>query len=318
MPPVLSETKCLANDPVTVPKGPNKGLFAYLISFTDSFGGLTAAQRQPLYQAAQKAIDGLQSSDIVQPGEQYADLNAPQFIATATSTLRGTLRYQLDTSTSSQGPCAGQFLGFGSGCSLNGQDCHLFCSADQTQAGQPANATPDHWDVFGIVRSSWTYTTLSGQVVAQNQPNETDNSGTEFLINLFVAYNNGQWQVSTKIPDNPTGYIATSPSCEAANNLVTQTGAGTYTSITLPGNPDDTIEWNTNDGSNAAAGCLLAARAFPRTNNPATPTPNPKPFALCLYRFGVLLALDNGAHSLWPNLPLSDAYEQGIAQHIPV
>jgi hypothetical protein len=43
---------------------------------------------------------------------------------------------------------------------------------------------------------------------------------------------------------------------------------------------------------------------------------HPKLFARCLYRFGVLLALDNAEHSLRPNLPLADAYEQNIAQHI--
>jgi len=36
----------------------------------------------------------------------------------------------------------------------------------------------------------------------------------------------------------------------------------------------------------------------------------------CLYRFGVLLALDNVTRSFWPNLPLADAYEQNVARHI--
>jgi len=320
VPPVVSQTKCLANDPVPIMKGPNKGLSAYLITFSVSFNDLTPAQQQPLFQAVQKALDALQSGDTVQPGEKYADTNAPQFIATATSTLHATLRFQLDTNTGSQGACAGIFFGPGPGCSVNGQDCHLLCDVDQSQAppGEGPKATPGLWDVFGIVRSTWTYTTPNGQIVAQNQPDEADNSGTEYAINLYIAYVSGQWQVTTKAPLNSNFVPVFSPSCEAAYYLVTQIGSNTYSNINLPGNPNDTINWNINDGSNLAAGCLLTAVAIPPQNNNPTPAPivNPKPFAHCLYRFGVLLALDSAAHTLWPNLPVADAYEQSIAQHI--
>lgn len=311
VPPIVSETKCLSNDLVPIMKGPNKGLSAYLITFTASISDLTAAQQQPLFSAAQTALDALQSSDMVQPGEQYADLNAPQFTATATSTLRATLRYQLDISTGSQGVCVGIFFGFGSGCNINGQDCHHFCTAP----GQAAKVPPGSLSVFGIVLSFWTYTTLKGQIVAQNQPDETDNLGNEFLVNLFITYASGQWRVTTKTPDNPAVFIASSPSCEAANYLVTQTDYTPYSSITPPGNPNDTTFWNTNDGANPAAGCLLSAIDQTSQNNTQTLTPiaTPKPFARCLYRFGVLLALDHAAHTLWPNLPLADAYEQNIA-----
>lgn len=315
VPPVVSQTQCLANDPVPVMKGPNKGLTAYLITFSASFNNLTPAQQQPLFQAAQKALDALQSSDTVQPGEKYADMNALGFIATATTSLRATLSFQLDTGLSA--PCVGVFFqNFGATCSINGQNCHLFCDANQTQSGQPTSATPGRWNVFAIVRSTWTYTTLNGQVVAQNQPDEADNFGNEYLINLYLLYANGQWQVSTKSPDNPTNFLADMPSCEAGNYLVTQTGYTTYSNINLPGNPNATINWSAGNGSNLAAGCLLAATALPPQTNPATPVPTPPPFAHCLYRFGVLLALDSEAHTLWPNLPVADAYEQNIAQHI--
>src|SRR5579863_4603550 len=200
VPPVVSQTSCLGNDPMPVMKGPNKGLSAHVITFSASFNNLTPAQQQPLFQAVQKTLDALKSSDTVQPGEKYADMNAPQFIATATTTLRATLRFQLDTNTGSQGSCAGIFYGPGPGCSINGQDCHLLCDVDQSQGppGQFVKATPGRWNVYGIVRPGWTYTTLNGQIVAQNQPDESDNLGTEYAMNLYIAYTNGQWQVSTK------------------------------------------------------------------------------------------------------------------------
>ncbi|HEY6541503.1 MAG TPA: hypothetical protein VIZ18_11215, partial [Ktedonobacteraceae bacterium] len=166
----------------------------------------------------------------------------------------------------------------------------------------------------------WTYTTLNGQVVAQNQPDEADNLGTEYLVDLSITRTNGQWHVSTGILSNinttTNGFISGSPSCEAANNLVTQTGFSQFSNINLPDNPNASVSWNTSYGSNVAAGCLLTATALPPQTNPSTPVPTPPPFAHCLYRFGVLLALDSAAHKLWPNLPLADAYEQSIAQSI--
>jgi len=317
VPPVVTETNCLANEPVPVPRGPNKGLSAFLITFTASFNDLTPAQQQPLFQVAQTTLDALQSSDMVQPGEQYADLNAPQFIATATSTLRAKLRFQLDTNPGSASPCAGQFPGFASTCSTNGQDCHLFCMVGVTNFAQ-APSPPDRWDVLGVIRSSWTYTTPNGQVVVQNQPDETDNLGTEYLVSLYISSTNGQWHVTTRIPPNTTtnGFDTAEPSCEAANNLVAQTGYGIYSNITPPGIPGGSVEWDTNYGPNLAAGCLLTARGLPPQTNAATPIPTPKPFAHCLYRFGVLLALDAATQHFWPNLPMADAHEKGIAQQI--
>ena len=316
VPPSISETKCLANEPVQVMKGPNKGLSAYLIDFTASFNDLSPAQQQPLFQAAQKALDALKSSDTVQPGEQYADLNAPEFTATATTTLRATLRYQLDTNAGSSSPCAGQFVGFLSGCSINGQNCHLFCDIDQSQFGLPGKAAPDIWNVYGVISSNWTYTTLDGRTVAQNQPDEADNLGYEYLMYLNVTYANGQWHVATTNPDKAAGFLATMPSCEAANNLVTQTEYGVYSNISPPGVTNGSVGWDTSYGANLAAGCLLNAIAQVPQNNPATPVPAPPPFAHCLYRFGVLVALDSAAHGLWPTLPLADAYEQNIARSI--
>lgn len=237
VPPAISETKCLANDPVPILKGPSKGLTALLITFAASFNDLTPAQQQPLFQAAQKALDALQSSDTVQPGEKYADLHAPQFIATTTTPLHATLRYQLDTNASSGNPCAGQFVGFLSGCSISGQNCHLFCGIDEAQPEQATKATPDRWNIYGVINSSWTYTTLDGQIVAQNQPDEADNLGFEYLIYLHVTYTNGQWHVTTKNPDTTTNFLATTPSCEAANNLVTQTDTGFTAILVRPAPP---------------------------------------------------------------------------------
>lgn len=310
VPPVVTETNCLANEPVPVPRGPNKGLSAFLITFTAALSDLPTAQQNALIQMAQTALNALQSSATVQPGEKYADLNAPGFVATANSTLRATLRFQLDTDTNSSGMCVGDFLGYGEGCRSNGQDCHLFCAVSEPPG---AKAPPDRWDVFGIMRPTWTYTTLNGQVVAQNQPDETDTFGTEYTVALYITRVGSQWHVTTSVPGNTTDFLTAGPSCEAANYTVNDSTFGTYSAVSLPGNPNQSVSWTAQYGSNLAAGCLLSA--YPQSDS-ATPVTNPQPLAHCLYRFGVLLALDAATQHFWPNLPLADTYEQGIAQQI--
>ncbi len=39
-------------------------------------------------------------------------------------------------------------------------------------------------------------------------------------------------------------------------------------------------------------------------------------FAACLHRFGVLLAVNNLAHRLWPFLPVANAYEKRLAEQL--
>ena len=312
VPPQSGETPCLANDILTVPVGPNKGLSAFVITFTASFANLPTAEQQSLTQAAQIALNALQSSDTVQPGELYADEHPPQFVATATSPLHATLHFQLDTNSNSPGQCAGAVLGFGFGttCNYNGQNCHTFCTVTE-----PAElkVPPGRWDVLGIMLPTWTYTTPGGQVVAQNQPDETDNSGTEYEVPLSITRTAGQWHVATSIPGNPTASLSGGPSCETAYVIVNDDPTGTYTTVALPGNPYQSLAWNASYGSNPAAGCLLTAYPI-YTNGPTSS----QSIARCLYRFGVLLALDTATHKFWPNLPLADAYEQSIAQHIPL
>lgn len=143
-------------------------------------------------------------------------------------------------------------------------------------------------------------------------------AGGIFAATRFAGGGANALPTPTLVPGSNLFYVQTSPACEAAFYLVTQSGYTTYSNINLPGNPNATINWSTGNGANLAAGCLLTATAFPPQANPDTPVPTTPPFAHCLYRFGVLLALDSEAHTLWPNLPLADAYEQNIAQQIKV
>jgi hypothetical protein len=306
VPPIISQTTCLANDPITVNVGPNKGLPAYVITFTASLDGMSAGNRASLIQAAQSALDHMQASDTVQPGEHYADLSAPQFIATTSSQLRATLHFQLDTEANSSAACIGEFLGYGSGCDYNGQNCHTFCTLQDVLGVAPTN----RWDVFAVIKTLWDYRTLSGQVVGQNQPDETDNSGNEYLINLYITWDGSQWHVATSVPGNTTDFVTPGPDCITASGYVNLSPTGNFYEISGPGGSPEPVYWNSQQASNPAAGCLLTA--YLQSGGVA----NPQPVARCLYRFGVLLALDAAAQKSWPTLPLANAFEQSIAQQI--
>jgi len=79
------------------------------------------------------------------------------------------------------------------------------------------------------------------------------------------------------------------------------------------GQPYTSLSWGFFAAKDRAAGCLGVA--VPVTSNNEAPLPATKG-AYFLYRFGVLLAVNNQAHQYFPDLPLADAYEQGIAQQI--
>jgi hypothetical protein len=58
-------------------------------------------------------------------------------------------------------------------------------------------------------------------------------------------------------------------------------------------------------------GCAVVVTGYQ-----GTPTASPAAPALYLERFGVLLAANDTAHGLWPELPRADATEQALARHL--
>jgi hypothetical protein len=63
------------------------------------------------------------------------------------------------------------------------------------------------------------------------------------------------------------------------------------------------------------AGCLVTITQQPASSSSLTPPPSSQ-VAYCLHRFGVLLAVNNLAHRLWPFLPVANAYEKRLAQQL--
>lgn len=312
---------CSANDSQPVQSGRDTGLQAAVISFTADSSMLPAAQNTALVNATQAFLHSLQATDTVQPGEQFVDINAPHFIATASQPLRATLHFQLDTNPNTNTPCIAVNIG-GQSCQAVGGGCYSFCNAAAifNQEGAPTDAT---WDIYGVVGMSWDYATLSGQVVARDQPYVSDSAKPEYLLGFYMSWNGSNWHVTDQ-PSKSVFFAPTiDPTCIPMQAVIEGNqaeasyfgiSANALTSVTVNGQVESLFWPQYTSGKNAATGCLGAASQTP--NNPATPVTINASSAYCLYRFGVLLAANAQAQRYWPNMPVVDAYEQSIVQQL--
>jgi hypothetical protein len=277
------------------------GINVWLVSFTPALSNLPVVQQTKLKGAIQATLDTLNTSDTVQTGEQYLRVNATGNAATviATQPLKAILSLRLDTDPSSNRSC---IEGYGDNCNYNGQNCLQICTFAYRQS---------YWLAVALYYPAWTYTTESGQMVAQNQP-DTNSAyvGVDHSVLLQVRWNSSQgWHVIdvstlSQTSQNLIGVLDTSiPACASFTGLIG--GLTKYGSTS--GDGHILIQWQYYVGNDPAMGCLGVV----------LPSDNPKaPPAYFLYRFGVLLAANSLAHSYYPDFPVADAYEQGIAQSI--
>lgn len=324
VPPQLSTGgACSASSSEPVQSGKDSGLPATIISFAATFSSLRAAQRTTLLSATQKAFDTLQSIDTVQPDEQYVDLNSHDLIATATQPLKATLRFKLDTNPNTNATCVAITIGgFGQSCQEEGGDCDVLCNGQgEFQGFGPASGSM--WEVFGIVHMSYDYTTLSGQVIARNQPDVPDASNPDYLIPLTLSWNGADWSVSVHSAPGGGPFGPISPICIPAESVIYGNGVeasyfgianNTLTDPIVNGRGVALTWLKFSSGPDTASGCLAVASPNPATQQ--TPVTVNASSAYCLYRFGVLLAANAQAHRYWPKLPVVDAYEQSIVQQL--
>ena len=261
-----------------------------------SLNGLPKQQRAALEKTTQQALDTLQYSSTIQPGEHYL---ANQKIQTATQSLQATIQFQLDTS-SQPGSCNDQ------SCYQDyPSTCYNFCSDSQgiEQAGQILQG----WQVDTTVRTRWLYTTASGQIVAENQPDTTRD--IEHVQRLYINWKNNGWQVKPD-PLQLNSYIQNNsvsfnPACQSARDEIFHQ-SNQQTGTLRPFN------WRFTSGPNLADGCLAVqnyllhipkGRSLPHTT-------------ILLHRFGIFLAVNPQAHKLLPNIPQASPAEQQVARQL--
>lgn len=267
-----------------------------LVTIPVSLAQLPIHEHDALIQATQSLLDTLQSTETVQPGEHYTLTENPEQIMTATAPLQATLRLSLDTDISAPANCIG--LSLGEGCTIAGQDCHLFCTPLWPK-------TPGAgWDIAALFHTTWQYSDMDGYPVKNSLSLHSASGPIEQFVVLHVTWTQGQWHVAFQ------SLVASSfddPICVATIGLV---GANpTYQS--LPGSTT-LLQWAYASASRTAAGCLAIARLEQSPSLSSTPTGD----ALLLRRFGVLLAANPTAYQVWPSLPTADSYEQQLAQDL--
>jgi hypothetical protein len=289
VPPVFATDTCHVNQVVRL----HPGLSAWIISFDVSLAALPDDQRTVLVQRTQA---------VIQPGEQYTinnltggQLQETIMVVTATQPLRATLSFRLDAAPNSQQTCAADLL------VQYCQSCRFFCPPPDF--APPGPSALRQWNVIALIYSTWTYTTLSGHVIAHNQFDSADHP-----LELSIIWNGTDWYVSVVFNNQVTS--RDDLACLSAEEEIGSTGV--Y-SVTGGINGDAPVNWNFSAGSNLAAGCL--ARGTP-LNDTATSTTLPT--AYLLDRFGVVLAANPASREYWSGMPVADEDQQRLAQQLAV
>jgi hypothetical protein len=251
-------------------------------------------------------------TDIVQPGELY--VLTPQnpackpasgetlCYAIAKQPLKAMLNFQLDSNAASNETCSVHE----STCPfLNQQNCHLFC----TDHASPSSIS-EGWDVSVLVRPTWEFAALNGRILEKDVPDNslsdcaTDQMNDESYASLHITWDRMGWHVML-LADARSSY---NPTCAQTQDEVLYleppvglSGMAVY------------LQWQFASGTLAAAGCVAVGTAPQNVGSTTSPTHSSLLVAYCLHRFGVLLAVNNEAHRLWPYLPLADTHEQQLA-----
>ena len=279
-----------------------------VISFPASLDLLPDSQRAALIQAAQTALNNERSSALVQAGEVYAlssDVFGPAnnsckltqsavyCFTMAKQPLGATLNFQLDTDTSPGAPCASGV------CTFNGEDCRLFC--DTSVFGNPTSS-PSLWQTFAIVHALWHYATLDGQLIGPEQADTfVQGNQNEHYVLLHITWDGQRWHVATSLSNSQMLFQA--PACDAATEDAFSLVQAVVTRFRQSNISIDTVP-----GITPASGCLVEFTL--QSGNSVIEV------AYCLHRFGVLLAVNDAAHRLWPFLPVADTYEQQLVKQL--
>ena len=273
-------------------------LFASIITFSESMDSLPQNQFQALTKAIQAAVETLQSTDIMQPGERYIDIQSNSGTATASQPMRATLNFQLDIALTSNATCVSTV---GRSVIPSCQGCRRFCTAPDQFF--PSTPTDSAWSVLALVSASWKFTTLDGHIVEQDQPDSTD----EHLIELHVTWDGENWRVEVPVNTLENSGVS-NPICESAQQEIAMNG---YFGAT-GGNVEEAVYWQQFvSETNLAAGCL--AVGIPQQSTADQPH---LPVAYLLYRFGVVVAGNQAAYRYWASQPMADKYEQALAQQL--
>lgn len=277
------------------------------VTFYDTLNMLSSTQQTALIQAAQAALDSAQSTTTVQSGEQFVHFVGSHTTDIATQPLHAILHFSLSVGdpTLENAICASHYS---SECdslySFQSQDVTQNCDWFCTDPGSYTTFTvPNYWQTIVIAHEYWDFVTLDGHTIATNQPDTThDLTNSAHLLFLNIIWDGSHWQ-ATFDALQASGY--NSLGCLAANNELNA----------IP-QPVGVISlgFSATPATVPADGCLEIIQLT--TASPSSSVPVSPPQALCLYRFGVMLAANALAHRYWPSIPIANPNEQSLAKHL--
>lgn len=307
-----------------------------VILLNESLASLSSEQGVALEQDTQTALDQIQATETVQPGELITGINGP---VAALQPLKATLHFRLDTDDFGLCPDFATMLAAnGIPCQVEKQSCELLCTipwqARQTNTLANPIDNPAHtsftWLTFALTNTAWDYTTLKGQPVGLQQPLGADSSllGRQIVL-LQIMWNSG-WHVQVLLGDYlqqpiyvsvvseqgmahvPSTAIETmavgdDPACATALGYAK---SGMTTAPVLGSTRH--VDIRLISSSNPALGCLIAVESGHGNLNPQ----QPGKAAYYLVRFGVFLTANTLAHLLRPEVPYADARALQVAQQL--
>ena len=273
-----------------------------------SLAQLPQSQRQALIQATRNYLDTFQSSETVQPGEMYR-YNTNHAPRRALQRMQAKLHFQLETDTSAPATCTGPQLGPACTNAANGSDCRLFCTLAWSERDTPDR--PFSWDVGVVTRPSWDY--IAPGQKTDLAASKKENQGDEQFTTVHITWIHNTWHVSSH-PQGDSPFD--DPNCIAVvgkipNMLPFGQSAGGSSDGIGGGNEGRQVIRNFSSGTNRALGCLVTARIDEIASTGPTVS-----HAYFLWRFNVLLAVNDEAHQLWKDLPMSGAAGKIIVQEI--
>jgi len=292
------------------------GIKALVISFFASLNDLPGGERQSLVRQIQQALARYESTEIVRSGERYA-VSEQRILATpvlchavtplaicyarAQQPLQAHVHVQMDSSTSPDDPCV-----LADQCSFSSQDCRALCEDPTVVYG---NSPVQGWSVAASVSLAWSYTTLTGLLVARDQPISALRGTQRYqIVSVHITRASQGWRISP-FPHTPgSGY---------GDPLCSQAAQDTGELASMSSGNQDMFVQDVLPAQRAAQGCLVVLVTGPGTVlNPQTPAaaPHTHLVAFCLVRFGVVLAVNQVARQQWPFLPIGDAFEDALAQ----
>lgn len=287
--------------PCQTSKTENNLYQAILIRFpqTANLHHMPASEQGALKDAVQRFLDEMRASETVQAGEQYKLDHDAKETLTASQNLHATRSFQLDTDSNQPAQCEGPTVG--PDCTLDTQDCRLFCTVPV--GNDHSVSDTKYWDAFTVVREHWEFQALNNtKTRQQSRLNE------RFLLLLRITREHGQWHIAFQ----PQGYSGfNNPACTLTMGTIFNDN--TYRQFTKT---QQRVSWQFAGSTNTAAGCVMAGHLYANGGSVPNQAQPGQADAYLITRFNVLQAGNEKAHELWPDLPRANIHTRQIINDI--